>query len=365
MALEGNLRDFSATEILQLLGTQRKTGCLILERDNENTHFYVLDGRLVSSRQPGLIKDDPLLRFLVKIHRLSNEQYRGILTIQRESNRDLEDLLVNGRYLDAEELGQLIERAMLEDLMQVMTWDQGSYKFDPHNRWPNNPLARLSVEAALIETARRGDEMTRFAALSRDPHQLIGVRDLPDTEEQLPEEECELFGIIDGRHTLAEIVEAAPLTEYEAYEALQRMLEAGWIEIVGRRDPGVAAIVLPAETVTSIDVGAETPGRWPFEIATFCGVVLLALVLAITSQAVRHNQTASAARDAFANAGLRDLSFALELYRRDHGSYPDRLESLVADHWIAPGQIRVVGRPAHYARSGDGLAYQLDVAPGH
>src|SRR5207244_3918709 len=129
------LRDFSVTEILQLLGTQRKTGCLVLEWDERRAVFYVIDGRIVSTRQPGMAKDDPLLRFLLKIRRLSNEQYRGILTIQRESNRDLEDLLVNGRYLEAEELGQYIERQILDDLLRVTAWENGAYHFDSNARW--------------------------------------------------------------------------------------------------------------------------------------------------------------------------------------------------------------------------------------
>ena len=39
----------------------------------------------------------------------------------------------------------------------------------------------------------------------------------------------------DGQHTVEETVRMAPLSEYEAYEALQRMLEAKWIELAGRR----------------------------------------------------------------------------------------------------------------------------------
>jgi len=46
MALEGNLKDFSATDILQLLGTQKKTGCLLLEREGDHASFYVLEGRV-------------------------------------------------------------------------------------------------------------------------------------------------------------------------------------------------------------------------------------------------------------------------------------------------------------------------------
>ena len=47
MALQGNLRDFSVNEILQLLGTQRKTGCLMLEWGTERAQIHVLDGRLI------------------------------------------------------------------------------------------------------------------------------------------------------------------------------------------------------------------------------------------------------------------------------------------------------------------------------
>src|SRR5262249_22559586 len=87
----------------------------------------------------------------------------------------------------------------------------------------------------------RVDELKRFRALFADPHQLLGVRDLPDPDEPLSDEERELFGIIDGQHTVAEVTTAAPLTEYETHEALHRMMQAQWIEFVGRKDPVRAA----------------------------------------------------------------------------------------------------------------------------
>src|SRR5690349_19820371 len=74
MALQGNLRDFAATEILQLVGTQKKSGCLSLEWNTEKAVVWVQEGRIVSTRVPGMSKDDPLLNFLRKIHRLSDEQ---------------------------------------------------------------------------------------------------------------------------------------------------------------------------------------------------------------------------------------------------------------------------------------------------
>src|SRR6267143_588626 len=105
MALQGTLREFSATEILQLLATQRKTGCLVLEHAAMRACVYVLDG--------------------------------GIVSLQAESDRDLEDLIVRGRYMEAEELGGLIERQILDDLATMIEWTEGRYGFEAERRWPH------------------------------------------------------------------------------------------------------------------------------------------------------------------------------------------------------------------------------------
>ena len=371
MAFQGNLRDFSVTEILQLLGTQKKTGCLVLEWSTARAAFWVIDGRLVSTRQPGMSLDDPLLRFLLKVHGLSQEQFRGIETIQRESNRDLEDLLVNGRYLDGEELGIFVERQILDDLMRVTAWEHGSYRFDPLMRWPNPPLVRLGVEASLMEVARRADEQKRFEPLTQDAQRLVGVRDLPDTEDPLSEEESELFGIIDGRHTLAEIVQAAPLSEYEAWEALQRMLDASWIELLGRREADPAAA--PAATEPALPQSArgrqEAPAEKIVRMRASLGrelvmagaMAALAFVLAWSARALSPSGAAPG-DTVFAAAHERDVRYALELYRRERGVYPHQLEELVQDRWIAREQTRVGGKTLVYRPDTEHRAYRLERA---
>ncbi|MFI5370154.1 MAG: DUF4388 domain-containing protein [Candidatus Eisenbacteria bacterium] len=355
MALQGNLRDFSLTEILQLLGTQKKTGCLMLEWNTERAQVYIADGRLVATREPGMSPSDPLLTFLVRTHRLSDEQRRGLTSIHRESGRDLEDLLVNGRYLDAEELKGFIERQILNDLMTLVRWENGAYRFDPKKRWPDTPLVRLSMEGALIEAARRVDEQRRYVLQFNDPYKLLGVRDLPDPDEPLSEEEKELFGIIDGHHTVAEVVDSAPLSEYEAYEALHRMLEAQWIEVVGRRAPGAAET--PAETVEQ-----RPPLRIsvPHEVLVGCLVLAAAATLPWVTRSWRTPVMESAATDVFAIQRIEVVRDVLDLYRREHGHYPERLSELVDDDWVRPDQLELPGERMHYRVLDRGTRYQLD-----
>jgi len=357
MALQGNLRDFSATEILQLLGTQKKTGCLVLEWNTEHAVVYVLEGRIVSTRRPGMQKDDPLLLFLLKIHRLSEEQYRGIQSIQQESNRDLEDLLVNGRYLEADELVSFVERQTQDALMRVTRWENGTYRFDPNDRWEAEPMLTLSIEGVLIEAARRTDEQKRFVTVFKDPYQLLGVLDLPDPTEPLSDEERELFGIIDGQHTVAEVVEAAPLSEYEAYEALHRMLEAHWLEFVGRKNPGLPQIVPSAQ-----DLRGQKPRSILREVVVASVVVASFLLIRLLAH-VLHPTTAiaSAGPDPFSAAEVRDLRTALDLYRREHGGFPSRLDDLVDDRWLTDSQIHLSGYSLDYHREREGADYHLEI----
>jgi Domain of unknown function (DUF4388) len=359
MALQGSLRDFAATEILQLLGSQQKTGCLMLTWNTEHAVVYVQEGRIVSTRKPGLTKDDPLLTFLRRVHRLSDEQYQGILTIQRESQRDVEDLLINGRYVDQEELAMYVERQILDDLMRVTRWESGDYRFDPNNRWPHRPIVSMNIEGAMIEAARRVDEQKRFVTVFRDPYQVLGLRDLPDPDEPLSEEVRELFGIIDGQHTVAQIVEMASLTEYEAYEAIHQMLESSWIEIVGRQDPGRPQVA-PAPAVVK---PRSSPLRWVYEIVMIFIVAGAVMGLHLLADKVPRSRIDRPDEDIFVAARLRNVGLALDLYALERGSFPPTLQTLVDDRWVSQTEIEMPGHLLQYNPERGGRSYSLDLQP--
>lgn len=360
MALQGNLRDFSAMEILQLVGSQKKSGCLVMEWNTEKVVVWTVDGRVISTRQPGLSKTDPLAAFLIQIHRLTDEQSRGLVAIQKESGRDLEDLLVNGRYVEAEELAPIIERQILDDLMRLVRWENGSYRFDPVARWPGEPVVNLSMEGVMIEAARRVDEQKRFVSVFRDPHRLLSLHDLPDPDVALSEDERELFGLIDGQHTVAEVVAGAPLTEYEAYEALNRMLEAHWIDFTGRRDPGVVSSSTP---IAPPVVSKRRAPPWVAEVGVGAAVVALLLLARAASPALSGTRHADPAGDVYTAARIRDLRQAVALYQRERGELPRTLEELAEDRWVQKHELEIPGYTLEYARAEDGSDFTLTLKP--
>jgi hypothetical protein len=339
MALSGSLREFALSEILQLLSSQRKTGSLRLTRGSETRVVYLLEGRVAAVRDRGMSGEDPMARFLRRIHRLSDEQLRGIASIHAESGRDLVDLLLNGRYIEREELSMLYERMVLDVLHDVLGWDDGVYSFS--NVTPPESVlpVSLSTESMLMEAIRRTDEMRRYQARLTDPGLVLGLRELPDPDAPLSEEEKELFGLVDGRRTLGELLVEASLTDYEAYEALFRLVEAGWIEIQGRRAPDEPAPVDPNPARRAL--GAS----WRTDLilaGTAAGLVLFMQIAAWrTAPAAPPLDPATVAvEDPYAALALRDVRFAIDVHRAQHGTYPATLEGLVEAGWLRKEQLR-------------------------
>jgi hypothetical protein len=313
---------------------------------------YVADGRIVSAREPGMRPDDLLLRLLLKIRCLSAEQQHGLMAIHQESGRDLEDLLLNGRYLEPEALASCLERQILDTLTRISVWESGTYRFDPAVTWKGARLVKLSTEGALIEAARRMDEGRRQRAMFGDPHRVLGIREMPDPEEPLSNEEREVFAIVDGQRTVADVVEAAPLTEYESYEALQRMVESGWVEFVGRREPGQPA---PAKTATG-----QRGASLAREIAAVAvGILVIAGFLAVPRLLPRATAAQPVADDVFVAARIRDLRATLELYRSERGAYPEALNELIEDRWLAPASLSIPDHRIRYERIAKGSDYRI------
>src|SRR5262249_54410295 len=151
--------------------------------------------------------------------------------------------------------------------------------------------------------------------------------------------ERDLFGIIDGQRTVEEIVRLAPLSEYEAYETLHRMLEAKWIEFGGRRDPGEAAQATSREA----ELRARPPRPVLWELVVLVAVLGILFAVRQGGHRLAVVPPPNPQNDVFAAAQVRNLRAALELYRRENGAYPGHIEDLVAGHWITGDQARVNG----------------------
>jgi len=85
VALQGNLRDFSITEILQLIGQQLKTGVLKIRRGKKLVEIYFVDGMIVHVYSNYRGKKDLIGEIFVKGQLISQDQLDRVLRIQKQT----------------------------------------------------------------------------------------------------------------------------------------------------------------------------------------------------------------------------------------------------------------------------------------
>jgi hypothetical protein len=231
---------------------------------------------------------------------------------------------------------------VLDVLHDILSWEDGTYSFSNVSPPESALSVSLSTESMLMEAVRRQDELRRYRQKLTDPGLTLSLKELPDPDAPLTEEEKELFGLVDGRHTLGELVAESPFTDFEAYEALFRLVDAGWIEVGGRRTSEAEGVAAPAPT------GWAASWRTEAVFAAACLVVIALVQLLAFKTTAAHDAPPSPESDAYANLALRDVRFAVDVEAARTGHAPGTLDALVTGGWLSTDQVTPNGLTLHY-----------------
>jgi tetratricopeptide (TPR) repeat protein len=237
MAIEGALAEVSLADICQLLSMGRKTGCLEMTEGSNFGYIYFDEGRVTYSSV--LNRPDRLGDLLVKNGAITREDFEAAMDAQKSSEgKRLGELLVERGSVSQEELDKYVSLQIEEAVYHLFAWHEGSFKFNS-DEVPDEDvvLVSVSIDALLMEGARRVDEwsvvekkissMDLIFGLERDPVEEEGV--------ELSDNQKRIIPLIDGRRTVADLVEESGLVEFDTGKALYGLIQAGFVNQVGRR----------------------------------------------------------------------------------------------------------------------------------
>ncbi len=238
MAIRGSLREANLADVIQLLALGRKTGCLSVSDRRRFGQIYFDRGMIV---QASLVnRRDRLGDLLVKRGSVPRSVVDAALEEQTgHGDRRLGDLLLERGALSQETLEQFIRLQVEQAVYQLFTWTRGSFHFEPDER----PAARellvtIVPENVLLEAARRVDEWALIEKAIPSPGTVFRVdRSHGDpSQAELTVDERRVLPLIDGRRSVAEVVEGAGLPEFEAYRSIYQLVQAGYARPHGKKE---------------------------------------------------------------------------------------------------------------------------------
>jgi hypothetical protein len=234
VALRGNLRDFTVTQLLNLVNLAKKTGTLVIEGPSETAQIAFRDGKLAFAQIGN--DDSGLAAILHKANKLSTGQFRAIQQrASHVSDKELGLLLINAGYITQEDILSNLQIYFTDVIRRLFTWVEGFFRFENDMMPPEDRInVRLDLENLIIEGSRQLHEWEQLQDEIPSLQMALRFTDRPDVnirKVNLSVEEWRVVSYIDPRNSIQQIATAAKLNEIEIRRIVYGLIQAGLVEL--------------------------------------------------------------------------------------------------------------------------------------
>jgi hypothetical protein len=239
MALKGNLRDFTITQLLNLINLARKTGTLIVEGPGERITVSFRDGKLAFA-QAGA-EDNSLISVLYRSNKLTAAQHRALKErAGNMSDKELGLLLVNANYISQQDIIASLQGYFVGIVNRLFTWIEGLFRFENDLLPPDDKITvRVGLENIIIEGSRRLREWEQLQDEIPNLDMSLKFADRPGANIKnfnLSVEEWRVVSFINPKNTIRQIARATKSSDLEIRRIVYGLLQAGLVELI--RPPG-------------------------------------------------------------------------------------------------------------------------------
>ena len=361
MALQGTLKDFSITEIIQLIGQQLKTGVLRIRRGKDLVEIHFVDGMIVHIYSNYRGKKDLIGEILVKADLITQEQLDRVLKIQKETLKYLGEILVELQLLTKDDVLKVISTQIYETIYDLFWWEDGQFNFDLKlvESYKKIPFA-LSTEQVLLNILRMVDEWSEIEKKIYSPHLVFrkvlrleekSAEGLPSQsylKEKLTSEQELIYNLVDGTRTVQDIIDRSLLGKFNASEILVDLSGMGLIETAGVQTPGLI------QKVSMFNFRKVLTFTYYGGSLIFVFLVLFYFkpnFLRYFWDSTIERADIDAPMHLVHKTQLDRIKNALEIYFLEKGQYPSRLEELITAKLLQKSDL--------FYRKGASYQYEL------
>jgi len=353
MALTGSMRDFGVSEILQLIGHQKKSGVLTVTDQERKVDVLFDQGRIVKAEHAPM---EELFDLGATLERSGLVQAETVAAAKAEAQRSLKPLpqvLLSANKINLSDLRLAITLVHQEILCSLFIWKEGDYSFDQGavtyaGQW-TEPIA---AEGVLMDGYRVKDEWPLVEKAIPDPHvRLENVAGEFGPESKLNAEQVKVYGLVDGNRTALDVVFLSRMGRFETLKTLRDLIQKGRVKIAGRAalvvEKDVAAGWMRAAALAVLTLGAAAVAMGAFRNAER----LFFPDLAAPGVEARERLWTG-------YKSLRVIS-ALTLYALMEGKYPDTLEVLMERGDLDDDDLHTPWGDLDYKPEADGKSCSL------
>jgi len=267
MKLEGSLDAFSLPDIFQLLSFTKKSGGLHLAQAGSDGVVFFAAGLVTgasadSSRQP-------LARRLVGSGAVSDEALSAAVeAVSSGEGLGVVRALLESGAVDADLLRQAAQDQSTDAIFDLLRWQEGDFAFVMDETNPDDVGVTVAIDAVLAEAEARRSTWESVSQVVPSPQVVMVMPVVLTADPAVSREEWSLLALVDGRRSVAELVDLTGSGQYAVVSTLAALVQRGLLAV--REDVGSGdeqdhvAVVLrrqqllaPLEAFTPVIVPAQ------------------------------------------------------------------------------------------------------------
>ncbi|MGD0998190.1 MAG: DUF4388 domain-containing protein [Thermoleophilia bacterium] len=236
MLLQGNLKEFSLPNVLQLVKMSAKSGALSITREAESGKIFFRNGQIhFATAHPGTM---PLGERLVKSGHITSKQLRAALSEQKKKSAKgrIGSILLEHGYIDRVTLEQSV-RDQIEDVtFNFFSWADGDFTFEADETVTDEDiLVEMNVESVIMEGCRRIDEweliFATLGSLERVPRLRYNDIVEEDGGVKLAPDQWRVVCWIDGRHDINTVLKECGLDRFHGAKVVYDLHRVGLVTV--------------------------------------------------------------------------------------------------------------------------------------
>ncbi len=235
MALKGNLRDFTITQLLNLINLAQKTGTLVVEGANETALVSFRDGKLAFAEMHQ--EDNSLATVLYKANKFTLSQYRTLKShASNMGDKELGLLLVNAGYVTRQDVLITLQNHFISIVNRLFTWVEGMFLFQNDVLPPDDKIVtRVDLENIIIEGSRKLREWEQLQDEIPNLDMALKFTERPGanlSKVNLSVQEWKVVSYINPKNSIRQIARTNQMNDLEIRRIVYGLLQAGLVELI-------------------------------------------------------------------------------------------------------------------------------------
>lgn len=276
----GDLEVLGMANLLQAITASQREGRLTVTRDDESKTIQCGPAGLRMLR--GTRRVSPLGEILLRTRKITREQLTKILADQPKSGMQLGEYVTKRGILPQESIEKALREQAADEIYDLFTWTQGKFEYvdteegieETGDGVLSSVLVDQSVMFIALEAARRMDHLARIREVIFGEKLVPVALEIPLAEHEpgLDRETLEeILPFVDGRRTVAQIIEESLFPKFTVLLTLYAMAQKGAAKIrdVGGANPETILLKkfsrlkneTSQDTATLILMGDRAPAR--------------------------------------------------------------------------------------------------------